>query len=68
MVVSLSPSTLRATAAMALASALTLAAPARADNPLLDDAPPKKKRNGGNCAYALGDARGAVGSKFASTH
>jgi len=43
MVVSLSPSTLRAMATMAVASAVILAAPARAENPLLDNAPPKMR-------------------------
>jgi len=42
-VVSLSPSTLRAMATMAVASAVILAAPARAENPLLDNAPPKMR-------------------------
>lgn len=41
--VSLSPSTLRAMATMAVASAVILAAPARAENPLLDNAPPKMR-------------------------
>lgn len=59
--VSLSPSSLRSAAVLVVASALVLAAPARAENPLLDDAPPKMR------VIPLHDGRHIVAPQFGLT-